>query len=101
MGRVSAGRGYQLGAGDCPTLFDALHDGRRGRHRLGNCGAPHQARHRDGPGVGRRKVAQGMPAPVAEMLLGTYQSARRGDFATAQTLPEDVMTSQVPVTKLR
>ena len=28
------------------------------------------------------KVAQGVPAPVAEMLLGTYRSARRGDFAT-------------------
>jgi NAD(P)H dehydrogenase (quinone) len=27
------------------------------------------------------KVAEGWPAPMAEMLLGTYRAARRGDFA--------------------
>ncbi|WP_428375231.1 NAD(P)H-binding protein [Lichenicoccus sp.] len=36
------------------------------------------------------KVAEGAPAPMAEMLLGAYRSARRGDFAvvdpTLQTL---------------
>ncbi|AMR27626.1 NAD(P)-dependent oxidoreductase [Hymenobacter psoromatis] len=26
-------------------------------------------------------IARGVPAPMAEMLLGTYRSARRGDFA--------------------
>ena len=29
----------------------------------------------------RATVARGVPAPMAEMLLGTYRSARRGDFA--------------------
>jgi NAD(P)H dehydrogenase (quinone) len=28
------------------------------------------------------KVAQGVPAPMADMLLGSYQASRRGDFAT-------------------
>ncbi len=28
------------------------------------------------------KVAQGVPAPMAEMLLGSYRASRRGDFAT-------------------
>ena len=28
------------------------------------------------------KIAQGVPAPTAEMLLGMYRAARRGDFAT-------------------
>ena len=33
------------------------------------------------------KVAQGVPAPMAEMLLGTFHAARRGDFvATDPTL---------------
>jgi NAD(P)H dehydrogenase (quinone) len=27
------------------------------------------------------KVAQGVPAPMAQMLLGTYRAARHGDFA--------------------
>lgn len=32
-------------------------------------------------------VARGVPAPMAELLLGTYRAARRGDFAaTDQTL---------------
>ena len=30
------------------------------------------------------KVAQGVPAPMAQMLLGMFVAARRGDFAAAR-----------------
>lgn len=36
-------------------------------------------------------VARGIPAPVAEMLLGTYQAARRGDFAATDPTLEKLL----------
>ena len=37
------------------------------------------------------KVAQGVPAPMAEMLLGTYRAARRGDFAAVDPTLEALL----------
>ena len=37
------------------------------------------------------KVAQGIPAPMAEMLLGTYRAARRGDFAAVDPTLEALL----------
>ncbi|MDF5723545.1 MAG: NAD(P)H-binding protein [Rhizonema sp. PD37] len=37
------------------------------------------------------KVAQGVPAPMAEMLLGTFRAARRGDFATIDPALEELL----------
>lgn len=37
------------------------------------------------------KVAQGVPAPMAEMLLGTFHAARRGDFAATDPTLERVL----------
>ena len=37
------------------------------------------------------KVAQGVPAPMAEMLLGTYRAARRGDFAVVDPTLEALL----------
>lgn len=36
-------------------------------------------------------IAQGVPAPVAEMLLGLYRAARRGDFATVDPTLETLL----------
>lgn len=37
------------------------------------------------------KVAQGVPAPMAEMLLGMYRAARRGDFAAVDPTLEALL----------
>jgi uncharacterized protein YbjT (DUF2867 family) len=37
------------------------------------------------------KVAQGVPAPMAEMLLGFYRAARRGDFAAVDPTLETLL----------
>ena len=37
------------------------------------------------------KVVAGVPAPMAEMLLGTYRAARRGDFAAVDTTLEKLL----------
>ncbi len=37
------------------------------------------------------KVAQGTPAPMAEMLLGMYRAARRGDFAVIDPTLETLL----------
>ena len=37
------------------------------------------------------KVAQGVPAPMAEMLLGAYRAARRGDFAAVDPTLETLL----------
>lgn len=36
-------------------------------------------------------VAQGAPAPMAEMLLGMYRAARRGDFAAIDPALEKLL----------
>lgn len=38
------------------------------------------------------KVAQGVPAPMAEMLLGMYRAARRGDFAAIDPTLEALLS---------
>ena len=44
------------------------------------------------------KVASGMPAIYAEMLLGTFQAARRGDFAsTGSTLERCLAAHPAPL----
>lgn len=37
------------------------------------------------------KIAEGVPAPMAEMLLGTWRAARRGDFAAVDPTLEMVL----------
>ncbi len=37
------------------------------------------------------RVAQGVPAPVAEMLLGMFRAARRGDFAATDPALENLL----------
>lgn len=37
------------------------------------------------------KTAEGVPAPMAEMLLGMYRAARRGDFATVDPALETLL----------
>ncbi len=37
------------------------------------------------------KVAQGVPVPMAQMLLGTFHAARRGDFAATDPLLERLL----------
>jgi len=37
------------------------------------------------------KVAQGVPAPMADMLLGMYRTARRGDFAATDPTLETLL----------
>ena len=37
------------------------------------------------------RVAQGTPAPMAEMLLGMYRAARRGDFAAVDPTLEKLL----------
>ena len=37
------------------------------------------------------KIAQGVPAPMAEMLLGVYRAARRGDFAAVDPTLEALL----------
>ncbi len=37
------------------------------------------------------KLAEGVPRPVAEMLLGAYQAARRGDFAAVDPTLEQLL----------
>ncbi|MBV9750769.1 MAG: NAD(P)H-binding protein [Acetobacteraceae bacterium] len=37
------------------------------------------------------KVAEGMPAPMADMLLGAYRAARRGDFAAVDPTLEALL----------
>jgi len=37
------------------------------------------------------KVAAGVPAQMAEMLLGTWRAARRGDFATTDPTLETLL----------
>lgn len=43
------------------------------------------------------KVAQGVPAPMADMLLGTFHAARRGDFAATNATLE-VLLGRPPQT---
>lgn len=40
------------------------------------------------------KTAQGVPAPMAEMLLGTFRAARRGDFAATDPTLERLLKRQ-------
>ncbi len=37
------------------------------------------------------KVAQGVPAPMADMLLGTYRAARRGEFTAVDPMLEALL----------
>lgn len=39
----------------------------------------------------QEKVAQGVPAPLADILLGTYRAMRRGDFATVDPTLEQLL----------
>ena len=37
------------------------------------------------------KIAEGVPAPMANMLLGTFHAARRGDFAATDKALETLL----------
>ena len=37
------------------------------------------------------KIAAGVPAPMADMLLGTWRAARRGDFAAVDPALETLL----------
>ena len=52
-------------------------------------GAPGGAVH--GPRGAGDTIAAGMPPFYADMLLGTFRAARRGDFAATDPLPQTLL----------